>query len=353
MYISDRLKDVANSVGAIKSFGGDIFGATEEGAEKASDAIDELNGKLLDFDKFRALNESEDNQVAIDEKLLEALSKYESILASASNSARELANAWKGINTNNAIISAFEDIYEIIGFISEDERFKLFIDTFLQDVEPLFNFLINEIDVVGFIKNLLSFLSAIYPVLKPLLQVFYGIFEVIGSIINLISSAFGLLSRFGILWEILAGVFGFVSDVIYTLLRLITALIDSISTMLSLNFDKLGSIWQQFGIDIAGAWASSGSAIKIGTYASGGLPDKGTMFVAGEAGAEMVYNMPNGQSGVANVQQIKQAMLGALLEYGRTQGSNGQPIEVYLDGEKVYQNTTRHAKKRGQVWGMV
>ena len=60
---------------------------------------------------------------------------------------------------------------------------------------------------------------------------------------------------------------------------------------------------------------------------------------------------PSGQSGVVNVQQIEQAMYSALIRYGKTQGENGQPIVVYLDGEKVYQNTTAHAKRRGNVWG--
>ena len=92
-------------------------------------------------------------------------------------------------------------------------------------------------------------------------------------------------------------------------------------------------------------------AVPVEYYADGGLPDKGTLFRAGEAGAEIVYNTPSGQSGVVNVQQIEQAMYGALVRYGKTNGGNGQPIEVYLDGEKVYQNTTAHAKRRGNVWG--
>jgi hypothetical protein len=90
---------------------------------------------------------------------------------------------------------------------------------------------------------------------------------------------------------------------------------------------------------------------QLPKFAEGGIPDKGTMFIAGEAGAEIVYNTPSGQSGVVNVQQIEQAMYGALVRYGKTNGGNGQPIEVYLDGEKVYQNTTAHAKRRGNVWG--
>ena len=89
---------------------------------------------------------------------------------------------------------------------------------------------------------------------------------------------------------------------------------------------------------------------SVTKFADGGMPDKGTMFVAGEAGAEIVYNNSNGQSGVANIQQIEQAMYGALVRYGNS--SNGKiELTVNLDGEKVYQNTTAHAKRRGNVWG--
>ena len=79
--------------------------------------------------------------------------------------------------------------------------------------------------------------------------------------------------------------------------------------------------------------------------------DGGTLFVAGEMGkTEMVYNGTNGKSNVANIQQIQQAMYNALVAYGRTEGNGGKPIVVYLDGEKVYENTTSHAKQRGNVW---
>lgn len=71
-------------------------------------------------------------------------------------------------------------------------------------------------------------------------------------------------------------------------------------------------------------------------FAKGGLPDKGTMFLAGEAGAEVVYNGSNNQSGVANVDQLTQAFFNALVQannagvLGAT--DNGT---VYIDGNKV------------------
>ena len=125
-------------------------------------------------------------------------------------------------------------------------------------------------------------------------------------------------------------------------------------TSLALGFTIMKGNWVgaiSIGAMVSGAGLMVGSALSAQDYANGGLPDKGTVFRAGEAGAEIVYNTPSGQSGVVNVQQIQQAMYGALVQYGRTQGGNGQPIEVYLDGEKVYQNTTAHAKRRGNVWG--
>ena len=98
------------------------------------------------------------------------------------------------------------------------------------------------------------------------------------------------------------------------------------------------------------AMAKSKAASELTTFAEGGLPDKGTLFVAGEAGAEMVYNNPNGQSGVANVKQIEQAMYNALVAYGNTHKGGDNEITVYLDGEVVYRNTTSKAKAHGNVW---
>ena len=101
------------------------------------------------------------------------------------------------------------------------------------------------------------------------------------------------------------------------------------------------------GIAIGTAVSTAKNATNVAAYANGGMPDKGSLFVAGEHGAEFVYNMPSGQSGVANVQQIAQAMkagcLAALQEYGASRGSD-LDFSVDLDGEQIYRNTTSHAK---------
>lgn len=72
-------------------------------------------------------------------------------------------------------------------------------------------------------------------------------------------------------------------------------------------------------------------------YADGGMVDKGTRFIAGEAGAEVVHTSARG-TGVTNIEQFSQAMLQALATYGVARGSdvsfNG---DVYIDRTKAGQ----------------
>lgn len=360
MYITDYLKDVANNLGAIQSFGGDVFGDTTDSIYGTIDAIDELNGKLLDFDKFRALNESEDSGVGLDEKLLEAFKRYETILANATNSARELANSWKDSPFSNAIVTIFHLIESVIKKISPilEEAFTI-IGDIIEQALPVVSTIVEEISdaLVPLLKMFKLSLDTssrgganilrIFNILANILSILEPIFDIIYSISWLISSVANIL-----LWVVQAILMPFVG-ILEVILKVIETIVEVIHSLFTWDWGSLGNklskLWTNWELK---GYIEGFSTSPIPQYADGGLPDKGTMFIAGEAGAEMVYNTPSGQSGVVNVQQIKQAMLGALIEYGQSQGGN-QPIEVYLDGELVYRNTTAHAKKRGQVWGTV
>jgi hypothetical protein len=81
--------------------------------------------------------------------------------------------------------------------------------------------------------------------------------------------------------------------------------------------------------------------------------DGGTLFVAGEMGkTEAVYTGSNGKTNVANVRQMEQAFYNALSRHSR-EGNGTIVVQTYLDGEKVYENTTAKAKARGNVWAKV
>ena len=77
------------------------------------------------------------------------------------------------------------------------------------------------------------------------------------------------------------------------------------------------------------------------------MPDTSTLYNASSMGSAISYSASSSSS-ISN-QSIKNAMYQALVEYGKT-GNSTQPIVVYLDGQKVYENTTAHAKKEGKVW---
>ena len=65
-----------------------------ESVEATNEAVDELQGKLLDFDKFRALEDATASPLAIDEKLLQAITGYSSKIDQANNKAQKLAETW-------------------------------------------------------------------------------------------------------------------------------------------------------------------------------------------------------------------------------------------------------------------
>lgn len=95
----------------------------------------------------------------------------------------------------------------------------------------------------------------------------------------------------------------------------------------------------------------------IPAYAAGGFPEKGNLFIANEAGAEMVGSI-NNRTAVANNDQITTAIYNAVLSaMSQAMASQStQPIEiknvVELDGDVVYKNQQKVATRRGINFGL-
>ena len=93
------------------------------------------------------------------------------------------------------------------------------------------------------------------------------------------------------------------------------------------------------------------------TYAQGGFPDFGQMFIAREAGPELVGTIGNKNAVVNNDQIVEsvsagvyQAVLAAL---GGNNDDGGETnIVITLDGEKIYENQQKIARGRGYNLGM-
>lgn len=74
---------------------------------------------------------------------------------------------------------------------------------------------------------------------------------------------------------------------------------------------------------------SNGSWKNIQQYANGGSPSHGTMFVAGESGAEIVGHI-NGKTEVLNQSQIASAIYSAVLSAMSQSGGQTSQIDVYV-----------------------
>ena len=83
---------------------------------------------------------------------------------------------------------------------------------------------------------------------------------------------------------------------------------------------------------------------RLGLMASGGFPMQGSLFVAGESGAELVGNI-NGRTGVANNDQITEAMYYATYDaMSKALQENGMNVTIEGDTNKIFRVVRKDAK---------
>lgn len=108
---------------------------------------------------------------------------------------------------------------------------------------------------------------------------------------------------------------------------------------------------------VGGYTMQQAQRFNIEMFANGGFPRSGELFIAGEAGAEMVGNI-GGKTAVANNDQIERAIFNAVLTAmsQAMANSNSQPIElnqkIELDGDVIYNNQQRVSARRGINFGL-
>lgn len=115
-----------------------------------------------------------------------------------------------------------------------------------------------------------------------------------------------------------------------------------------------------FKAKITGTSGGGGHAIKkanggvfangrwndVKKYAAGGIPNMGQLFIAREAGPELVGNI-GGHAAVVNNDQIvasvSDGVARAVASVLGSGGNSNQPIQVYLDGRLVFESTRNYA----------
>ena len=404
IFAARYLEAIAKQIGAVQSFGGkDPFASTTEGAENALDAINQLQGKLLDFDKFRALNGAGEGNLALDEKLLNAFKKYESILGNASLEAKELSDQWfkalgYTIDENGELILTDSQLTNINDKLAEITTFLKNFNglTTLKEIMPLLS------SIGSLLANLTQPLSVIFTTLSPILTIISEItskiivaLDEIGALKWLILSIFafkigkklwGLTNLLGTIatkflpiktavvgltksWTSLnAGIsitVGFMSELVARAIfaslsddmrKMVApiALVTSAITGLTVAWLALHGV-MSYGLAIPVIMGSVGvgiASIKAmlseNQFADGGIPKKGTAFIAGEAGAEIVGTMSSGQTGVMNMEQLESAVArGMLIGLSAVDMKDDRPIYVNIDGDRFFTASRQIFRRNG------
>jgi hypothetical protein len=106
---------------------------------------------------------------------------------------------------------------------------------------------------------------------------------------------------------------------------------------------------------IVASMATASAAAKdmqknIEAHANGGLATKGSLFYAGEAGPELVTQTSGGGSTIMNMKQLEDAVArGFIRGFATTESAddNGEPTNVYVDGQPLFTIIRGIAKRNG------
>ena len=143
---------------------------------------------------------------------------------------------------------------------------------------------------------------------------------------------------------------------------IVNGLIKGINTVIATPFNAINGVIKTIkDVNIAGLKPFKNlptiSVPQIPLLATGGFPEQGQMFIAREAGAELVGNIGGRTAVVNNDQIVESVSAGVYQAVLAAFGSNGDEsgetnIVINLDGEKIYENQQKIARGRGYNLGM-
>ena len=126
---------------------------------------------------------------------------------------------------------------------------------------------------------------------------------------------------------------------------------------------KVGLKSDGSALKVTGAGGTGLDVKTIQLRASGGIPDQGTMFIAGEAGPELVGKIGN-KTGVVNAGQISEIISAEMARNGGSGGNNEEAVaravaaalnnmELKVDGDSFGRIAVKTINKRRQISGKV
>lgn len=242
------------------------------------------------------------------------------------------------------VINFFIDLYNNIIKIAGD-IYNGFTNAILSTADWVNNTIIQP--VIGFFTNLWNTVITIGQ------NIYNGFTGAISGIAGWINNTIiqPVVGAFNGLWNTITGIFNNIRNAIMNTLSNINIRIKlphfSWSTQPASGW--VASILKALNLP------ASLPKLNIDWYASGGYPNEGDLFVANEAGAEMVGSI-GGKTAVANNDQITKAIAEATYQ-AITQAlhenqDNNQPIIVNVGNETLYKGMTKSRSQASNQYGI-
>lgn len=261
------------------------------------------------------------------QKLLTSFDKFDSLNAKDSPYETRKITEEEKLKAENFDAKVFLDIMKAVGEAIHD------VFTWLSDTW----------------KKLKETFGGTVGALNALLIGFASIKITIGllSMIDAVAKIFGILSKIKLIIPIIVGYLSFkIFDKLFDNLtktqKTIATVLGSIVALGTAIWAVKAAMSEHWVSAIVGASVFATSvgmivtAAKAKTYANGGVPDKGSLFIAGESGAELVTTMSGGRTGVSNTEQLREAVYGALSDWWSTaQYDIPEQQATYIDTAEI------------------
>ena len=279
-----------------------------------------------------------------------------------------LASTWFDETVIQPTVAFFKGLWETVsGYFAELWKdisvvWKA-VSTWFNDtvVKPVVEFFKGVwTDVSGYFKSLWEDVSLVWGAVSTwfndtIIEPVKTAFETACTAIGGFFSSLWLNIRRGVAGA-MNGVIGGIESAINWVVGGINKLIGGFNDVVQWAADIIGEDWG--GVTLL--QEVKFSRIAVPTYAEGGFPEQGQMFIAREAGAEMVGNIGR-RTAVANNDQIVAGIAGGVAEANEEQNALlreqnsllrallDKDSGVYLDGKNLTNSVEKYQRERGRV----
>lgn len=269
-------------------------------------------------------------------------------------------------------------VNESFGRIKENAKgvIPLFTSIFEKALPLIEQIALFVLDIVELISPLVEdILEPLVPIIDPIRKIFGDVFQlvknivsVLAPIISMIAEALNILTPIleivhGITWVVSTVLSGAVQIVLWALTPIL-AIFEAILKVVESIGEVVRALfqwdWGSLGKNLSNIWtdwkipqlSTSLSEMQLmpSWKAEGGLATKGSLFYAGEAGPELVTQTSGGGSTIMNMKQLEDAVArGFVRGFAATESTedNGEPTNVYVDGQPLFTIIRGIAKRNG------